>query len=138
MQGILTNAYLQRQAAIGRAIMPPPENLDFAYDLIKSASEPQKRKVKKVMDKWKSGSLKSGSGGKVTNYKQAVAIALSEAGLHKAVKMCKHGEELSKCTKCNPDLLKKDMEMGSGEADGGGVVASVEKGHGEGSRGGKV
>lgn len=36
-------------------------------------------KVKKVMSEFKSGSLKSSSGQKVTNPKQAVAIALSEA-----------------------------------------------------------
>jgi hypothetical protein len=36
-------------------------------------------KVKKVMGEFKSGSLKSSSGQKVTNPKQAVAIALSEA-----------------------------------------------------------
>lgn len=35
--------------------------------------------VKNVMDKMKSGKLKSGSGKKVTNRKQAVAIGLSEA-----------------------------------------------------------
>jgi|HubBroStandDraft_3_1064219.scaffolds.fasta_scaffold168966_3 hypothetical protein len=40
-----------------------------------------KRKVKKTMDEWKSGSLRSGSkrGPKVTNQKQAVAIALNQA-----------------------------------------------------------
>jgi len=36
-------------------------------------------KVKKVMGEFKLGSLKSSSGQKVTNPKQAVAIALSEA-----------------------------------------------------------
>jgi len=36
-------------------------------------------KVKKVMGEFKSGSLKSSSGQKVTNPRQAVAIALSEA-----------------------------------------------------------
>jgi hypothetical protein len=37
-------------------------------------------KVKKVMDEYKEGALKSGkSGKKVTNRKQAVAIGLSEA-----------------------------------------------------------
>lgn len=36
-------------------------------------------KVKKVMGEFKSGTLKSSSGQKVTNQKQAVAIALSEA-----------------------------------------------------------
>jgi hypothetical protein len=40
-------------------------------------------KVKKVMKEFKSGELKSSSGKKVTNPKQAVAIALSEAGLSK-------------------------------------------------------
>jgi hypothetical protein len=36
-------------------------------------------KVKRVMHEFKVGSLKSSSGKKVTNPKQAVAIALSEA-----------------------------------------------------------
>lgn len=36
-------------------------------------------KVKKVMSEFKSGSLKSSSGKKVTKKNQAVAIALSEA-----------------------------------------------------------
>lgn len=40
-------------------------------------------KVKKVMGEYKRGSLKSGSGGKVTSRKQAVAIAMSEAGKRK-------------------------------------------------------
>ncbi len=38
-----------------------------------------KGKVKKVMHEYKEGTLKSGSGGKVKNRKQAVAIALNEA-----------------------------------------------------------
>jgi hypothetical protein len=40
-----------------------------------------KSKVKKVMDEWKAGELHSGSkkGPVVTNQKQAIAIALSEA-----------------------------------------------------------
>jgi hypothetical protein len=38
-----------------------------------------KRKIHKVMEEYKEGSLKSGSGGKVKSRKQAVAIALSEA-----------------------------------------------------------
>ena len=41
----------------------------------KSAS----RKVKKVMEERKRGTLKSGSGRKVTSRKQAIAIGLSEA-----------------------------------------------------------
>lgn len=40
-------------------------------------------KVRKVMHEFKSGSLKSGSGKRVTDRKQAIAIAMSEAGLSK-------------------------------------------------------
>ena len=36
-------------------------------------------KVEKVMHEYKEGTLKSGSGKKITNRKQAVAVALSEA-----------------------------------------------------------
>ncbi len=38
-----------------------------------------KRKIRKVLGEFKRKTLKSGSGKKVTNPKQAVAIALSEA-----------------------------------------------------------
>jgi hypothetical protein len=41
------------------------------------------RKVKKVMGEFKRGGLKSSSGSKVRNRKQAVAIALSESGQSK-------------------------------------------------------
>jgi len=37
-----------------------------------------KTKVEKVMHEYKTGTLKSSSGDKVTNPKQAIAIALSE------------------------------------------------------------
>lgn len=43
----------------------------------------QEAKVKKVMEEFKDGDLKSSSGQKVTNEKQAIAIALSEAGVPK-------------------------------------------------------
>jgi Family of unknown function (DUF6496) len=44
-------------------------------------SEPQKETVERVMHEFKHGELRSGtSGPKVKNRKQAVAIALSEAG----------------------------------------------------------
>ena len=37
-------------------------------------------KVEKVLSEYKAGTLKSSSGKKVTSRKQAIAIALSEAG----------------------------------------------------------
>ena len=43
-------------------------------------------KVSKVMHEFKAGKLKSSSGQKVTNPKQAIAIGLSEAGLSKKAK----------------------------------------------------
>jgi len=43
------------------------------------ASNKGKGKVEKVMHEFKEGTLKSGSGQKVTSRKQAVAVALSEA-----------------------------------------------------------
>jgi len=45
------------------------------------------KKVGKVMGEWKEGTLHSGKGGKVVkSQKQAVAIALSEAGMAKKAK----------------------------------------------------
>lgn len=49
-------------------------------DDAKKMTEKQK-KVSKVMREFKKGTLKSSSGEPVKNYKQAVAIALSEAGM---------------------------------------------------------
>jgi Family of unknown function (DUF6496) len=43
----------------------------------------QKNKVHTVMHEFKQGTLESGSGAPVENRKQAVAIALSEAGASK-------------------------------------------------------
>jgi len=44
------------------------------------------QKLKKVLKEFSSGSLKSGSGQKVTSRKQALAIALSEAGMSRKKK----------------------------------------------------
>ena len=41
------------------------------------------KKVEKVMGEYKRGTLKSSSGSKVKSRKQAVAIAMSEAGMAK-------------------------------------------------------
>ncbi len=43
----------------------------------------KKAKVEKVLHEFKKGILKSGSGGKVTDRKQAVAIAMHSAGISK-------------------------------------------------------
>ena len=43
----------------------------------------KKNKVRVVMGEFKRGTLRSGSGKKVKNRKQAVAIAMSEAGISK-------------------------------------------------------
>ena len=51
-------------------------------DVFKASSE--NKKVKKVMDEFAAGKLKSSSGEKVTDRKQAIAIAMSESGLSKA------------------------------------------------------
>ena len=47
------------------------------------AKKPTKsqKKVEKVMSEYAAGTLKSSSGRKVTSRKQAIAIALSEAGM---------------------------------------------------------
>jgi hypothetical protein len=45
----------------------------------KSANDKGKQKVEKVMHEYKQGQLKSSTGQKVTNPKQAIAIGLSEA-----------------------------------------------------------
>ena len=44
-----------------------------------NGDEKGRAKVKKVMGEFKSGTLKSGSGAKVKDRKQAIAIGLSEA-----------------------------------------------------------
>lgn len=47
--------------------------------MAKKYSKGSSRKVEKVMKERKQGTLKSGSGRKVTSKKQAIAIGLSEA-----------------------------------------------------------
>lgn len=61
-----------------------------------------KNKVRTVMREFKSGDLKSSSGSKVTNPKQAIAIALSEARKSKSMK--KGGE-----MKESKTMMKKEV-----------------------------
>jgi hypothetical protein len=42
-------------------------------------SEKAKEKIEKVMEEYKDGDLKSGSGKKVKSHQQAIAIGISEA-----------------------------------------------------------
>jgi len=49
-------------------------------------SKEKQAKVRLVMKEFKSGKLKSSSGGKVTSARQALAIALSEAGMSRKPK----------------------------------------------------
>jgi len=53
------------------------------YRMKKGGMTKGQKKVGKVMSEFKAGKLKSSSGKKVTNPKQAIAIGLSEAGMSK-------------------------------------------------------
>ena len=79
-------------------------------------------KVRKVMREFKSGELKSSSGQKVTNPKQAIAIGLSEAGLSK--RMSAGGSLKEVDTEKNPGLAKlpEDVRNKMGYAKKGGVM----------------
>lgn len=59
--------------------------------MIRKYSKKAQEKVKKSMHEFKRGELKSGSGRKVKNPKQAVAIGLSEAR-REGAKVPKKGE----------------------------------------------
>ena len=59
-------------------------------------SPKQKKTVERVMHEFKHGELKRGQGGKVKNPKQAIAIALHEAGASKYESPKKNRENLRK------------------------------------------
>lgn len=72
------------------------------------SSSKKTKKVSKVMREFKSGKLKSGgSGKKVTDKKQAIAIALSEAGISKKAS----GGALPKA-KCMNGIAKRGRTRG--------------------------
>ena len=62
-------------------------------------SEQQKETVERVMHEFKKGELESGGGGKVKNPRQAVAIALSEAGASKYQSEEKNEQNLKRTKK---------------------------------------
>lgn len=62
----------------------PISRAQMRKQISSSPAKKKRSKVKKVMKEFKKGKLRSGgSGKKVKNRKQAVAIALSEAGVSK-------------------------------------------------------
>ena len=63
------------------------------------------KKISKVMREFKANKLKSSSGQKVTNPKQAIAIALSEAGQSKKMKKAASGAFITKGGDYIKDLL---------------------------------
>ena len=72
----------------GKPLKPLPELPSDAMDKKKKGGMTKgQKKVGKVMSEFKAGKLKSSSGKKVTNPKQAIAIGLSEAGMSKNKKM---------------------------------------------------
>ena len=85
-------------------------------------------KVGKVMREFKEGKLKSSSGQKVTNPKQAIAIGLSEAGMSK--KMAAGGSLKEVDTDKNPGLAKlpEDVRNKMGYLKKGGMMKDMKKG----------
>jgi hypothetical protein len=91
-------------------------------------------KVGKVMSEFKAGKLKSSSGQKVTNPKQAIAIGLSEAGLSKKAKggemkeskaMVKKEVSFMKKKGAPKSMIKHEMkEAGMKKMAAGGIAAS--------------
>jgi hypothetical protein len=79
-------------------------------------------KVRKVMREFKEGTLKSSSGQKVKNPKQAIAIGLSEAGLSK--KMAAGGSLKEVDSDKNPGLAKlpEDVRNKMGYLKKGGMM----------------
>lgn len=89
------------------------------YCMYKAETPEQQKKMKKVMDEWKAGTLKHGTTGEVvTDQTEAIAIAMSEAGISKKNKKKKSEE--------SPEIKKAFETIG----------LDIEKS--EGSRGGKV
>lgn len=90
-------------------------------------------KVARVMREFKSGDLKSSSGQKVTNPKQAIAIGLSEAGLSRKAKggemkeskaMVKKEVSFMKKKGAPKSMIKHEMkEAGMKKMASGGLAA---------------
>jgi hypothetical protein len=88
-------------------------------------------KVGKVMREFKEGKLKSSSGQKVTNPKQAIAIGISEQKAMKGYKMggepkamMKKEVEFMKAKKAPKSMIKHEMAEMKGMKKGGSVMQS--------------
>lgn len=112
--------------------------------------------MKKTMDEWKEGTLHSGSGAKVTDQKQAIAIGLSEEKKMKKAEdetapglLAKSGDAVEAISK--KELVDKGDQMLElsetaiqksqrevRERITGSYNGTLQKGKGEGSRGGKI
>lgn len=95
--GIPPLEYLKGRTAAeeGSMGLNPNQTSTNAMDQLrwkKGGVVPKGGKVGKVMGEFKSGALKSSSGQKVTNRKQAMAIAMSEAGKSKMKKYAEGGK----------------------------------------------
>jgi arginine repressor len=55
--------------------------MDSHNDAAPKGKKAKQAKISRVLREFKAGTLKSSSGEKITNYKQAVAVALSQAGM---------------------------------------------------------
>jgi hypothetical protein len=85
------------------------------------------------MRRFKAGKLHSGSGKVVTDRKQAIAIALNEAGMSKKKGMAKGGAVKSSCGMCGKSPCKCGYASGGAVKKGG----SSCRGMGSAKKGGK-
>lgn len=88
-------------------ILKADSDLFNTENTLEKASDHQKKKVKKVMDEWKNGTLKSSSGSVVTDQKQAIAIAMSEAGLSKGEEEIEAEYNLQKKSEVESNVIEK-------------------------------
>ena len=86
-------------------------------------------KMRKVMKEFAAGTLKSGSGEVVKNRKQALAIALSEAGMSKGDKSDAYWDAYidTMCGSMSKENAEEEMDESAGEKRCKGYLAAVKK-----------
>lgn len=78
-------------------------------------SSGQKKTVHRVMKEYKDGTLESGSGGKVKSRKQAIAIAMSEAGMsNRQTKAALYAQAKKKNIKGRSTMTKAQLSKALG------------------------